>query len=110
MPVEGKHQLIDSTVRGGPLHVGVFSEPESVREMVDREAAPSLESGDLAVLVIADADTATELAIDPDAGRTRAGLVVLNQLLDSQLLDDADVDLVASVARYAITEEPDAQE
>lgn len=41
---------------------------------------------------------ATELATDADDARARAGLTVLEALLESPLLDDADVALVATIA------------
>lgn len=41
---------------------------------------------------------AVELATDTDQDRARAGLIVLGALLDSPLLDEADIDLVATVA------------
>lgn len=53
---------------------------------------------------------ATELAIDTDPDRARAGLVVLAALLDSPLLDDADVNLVATVAQYVATDDVDNTE
>jgi hypothetical protein len=40
----------------------------------------------------------TELAVDRDEDRARAGLVVLRALLDSPLLDEEDIQLVATVA------------
>lgn len=40
---------------------------------------------------------ATELATDDDEARARAGLTVLGALLESPLLDDADVELVATI-------------
>lgn len=43
---------------------------------------------------------ATELAIDSDPDRARAGLVVLDALLDSPLLDTDDIELVATVTQY----------
>jgi len=42
----------------------------------------------------------TELAIDGDEDRSRAGLVVLGGLLDSPLLDEADIQLVATVTAH----------
>jgi hypothetical protein len=41
---------------------------------------------------------AVELATDPTPDRAAAGMTVLSGLLDSPLLDDADVELVASIA------------
>jgi hypothetical protein len=41
---------------------------------------------------------AVELALDPDPRRGSAGVRALAALLDSQLLQDEDVELVASVA------------
>lgn len=43
---------------------------------------------------------AAEMATDSDMKRAEAGVTVLGALLDSPLLDNADVDLVASVATY----------
>lgn len=40
---------------------------------------------------------AVELATDDDEAKAKAGLTVLGALLDSPLLDDADVELVATV-------------
>lgn len=52
---------------------------------------------------------ATELAVDTDPDRARAGLVVLDALLESPLLDDDDVALVATVSGYvALPSAPDA--
>jgi hypothetical protein len=41
---------------------------------------------------------ATELATDPHADRAQAGITVLSALLDSPLLDEDDVGLVATIA------------
>lgn len=41
---------------------------------------------------------ATELATDSNPDRARAGITVLSALLDSPLLDEADVELVATIA------------
>jgi hypothetical protein len=41
---------------------------------------------------------ATELATDPDQARATAGLTVLDALLDSPLLDDADVEMVSTIS------------
>lgn len=50
---------------------------------------------------------ATELAINADPTKARAGLLVLDALLDSPLLDHADVTLVATVTQYVATGELD---
>ncbi len=41
---------------------------------------------------------ATELATDPHEDRAKAGMLVLSALLDSPLLDEDDVELVATIA------------
>jgi hypothetical protein len=41
---------------------------------------------------------ATELATDTDPGRAQAGITVLSALLDSPLLDEADVEMVGIIA------------
>jgi hypothetical protein len=41
----------------------------------------------------------TEVALDDDLARSRAGLTVLSGLLDASLLDDDDRHLVAAVTR-----------
>lgn len=51
---------------------------------------------------------ATEMATDHHDRRAEAGLTVLSALLDSPLLDDADVDLVAGVATYLARTSPPA--
>jgi hypothetical protein len=51
---------------------------------------------------------ATELAVARDADRARAGLAVLSALLDSPILDDNDVELVATVTEHVATADPPA--
>lgn len=50
---------------------------------------------------------ATELATDQDQSRARAGIIVLTALMDSSLLDQDDVALVATIAgQVALTPPP----
>jgi hypothetical protein len=44
---------------------------------------------------------ATEIALDPDHRRQRSGAEILEALLESSLLDPADVELVVSVSTSA---------
>ncbi|MGB3763716.1 MAG: hypothetical protein WA966_10870 [Ornithinimicrobium sp.] len=54
---------------------------------------------------------ATELATDRDTDRAEAGLTVLSALLDSPLLDRADVELVATIAAsIALRADPDGDD
>ncbi len=53
---------------------------------------------------------ATELAVDSDPDRARAGLVVLDALLDSPLLDHDDAQLVSTVTRYVAMGQVGAEE
>ena len=47
---------------------------------------------------------AVELATDTDEAKAKAGLTVLSALLDSALLDDADIELVATVVGAIATD------
>ena len=43
---------------------------------------------------------AVELAVSDDPNKARAGVIVLDSLLDSPLLDEEDVELVATVSGF----------